>query len=85
MKLTDAFIGSHLAGVQRSNAAAQTIILRGPGGFQLSRLTTAADGRSQSHLWRFANLYDLLRFARAQGFVEIDPTAEDWQPVAVAP
>ena len=85
MKLTDAFIGSHLFGVQRGNTAAQTIILRGPGGFQLSRFTTAADGQSHSHLWRFANLYDLLHFARAQGFVEIDPLAEDWLPVAVAP
>ena len=84
MKLTDAFIGSHLAGAHRSSADAQTIILRGPGGFQLSRLT-AANGRSQSHLWRFASLSDLLLFARAQGFAEVDPTAEDWQLIAGQP
>ncbi len=81
MKLADAFIGSSLVGVQRSSATAQTIILRGPGGFQLSRLTMA-DGPRQSQLWRFSSLYDLLLFARAQGFAEVDSTAEDWQPVA---
>ena len=64
-----------------SLATAQAIILRSPGGFQLSRLTVA-DGQRQAQLWGFANLYDLLRFARAQGFVEVDPDAEDWQPVA---
>jgi hypothetical protein len=84
VKLTDAFIGSHVAGAQRGSADAQTIILRGPGGFHLSRATTDADGRSQSQLWLFASLYDLLLFARAQGFAEVDPTAEDWQPVAAA-
>lgn len=83
MQLTDAFLGSHLIGVQRSSATAQAMILRGPGGFQLSRLTMV-DGRSQAHLWRFDNLYDLLRFARAQGFAEVDPDAQDWQPVAAS-
>ena len=84
MKLADAFIGSHLIGVQRSSTTAQAIILRGPGGFQLSRLTVA-DGQRQSQLWRFTSLYDLLLFARAQGFAEVDSTAEDWQPVAASP
>lgn len=83
MKLADAFIGSHHVGVQRSSAAAQAIILRGPGGFQLSRLTVA-DGQRQAQLWRFASLYDLLLFAHAQGFAEVDPDAQDWQPVAVS-
>lgn len=84
MKLTDAFIGSHGAGAQRGSTDAQTIILRGPGGFQLSRLTTDAQGHSQTYLWTFASLYDLLLFARAQGFAEVDPQADDWQLVDAA-
>jgi hypothetical protein len=83
VKVTDAFIGTQLAGVQRSSATAQAIILRSPGGFHLSRLTTA-DGQRQAQLWRFASLYDLLLFARAKGFTEVDPDAEDWQPVAAS-
>jgi hypothetical protein len=74
VKVTDSFIGSHFAGVQRSSATtAQAIILRSPGGFQLSCLT-AADGQSQSQLWRFTSLYDLLFLACAQGSLKSIPT-----------
>ncbi len=83
VKLTDAFIGSQLVGVQRRSATAQASISRSPGGFQLSRLTVA-DRQRQSQLWRFTSLYDLLLFAHAQGFAEVDPDAQDWQPVAAS-
>jgi len=83
VKLTDAFLGSRLIGVQRSSADAQAILLRGPGGFQLSRLTVA-DGQRQAQLWTLASLYGLLLVARAQRFTEVDPDAQDWQPVAAS-
>lgn len=80
MKLTEAFISTRIAGAERGTAAAWVIIHRSKSGFHLSRYTTL-EGQRTSHLWTFPNHYDLLLFARTQGFVEVDPEAEDWQPV----
>jgi hypothetical protein len=80
VKLTEAFISTHIAGAERGTADAWVIIHRSRGGFHLSRYTTV-QGQRASHLWTFPNLYELLLFARAQGFAEVDPEAEDWQPV----
>ncbi len=80
MKLTEAFMGAHIAGAERGGADFWSIIHRSRGGFHLSRYTTT-QGQRTSQLWTFPNLYDLLLFARAQAFAEIDPEAEDWQPV----
>ena len=80
MKLTEAFIGATIAGAERGSAEAWVIIHRSRGGVHLSRYTTV-QGQRTSQLWTFPNLYELLRFAQAQGFAEVDPEAEDWQPV----
>ncbi len=80
MKLTEAFIGAHIAGAERGTAEAWVIIHRSRSGFHLSRYTTT-QGQRASQLWTFPNLYELLLFAQTQGFAEVDPHAEDWQPV----
>lgn len=80
MKLTEAFISTHIAGAERGTADAWVIIHRSRGGFHLSRYLTA-EGLRTSQLWTFPNLYELLLFAQTQGFAEVDPDAEDWQPV----
>ena len=80
MKLTEAFIRTGVAGAERGNSETWAIIHRSRGGFHLSRYSTAQGQRAAS-LWSFPNLYELLLFARAQEFSEIDPQAEDWQPV----
>ena len=80
MKLTEAFIGSGIAGAERGSAEVWVIVHRSRGGFHLSRYVTAP-GQRTSQLWTFPNLYELLRFAQTQGFAEVDPEAEDWQPV----
>lgn len=80
MKLTEAFIGPHLAGAERGTADAWVIIHRSRSGFHLSRYTRP-QGQRTSHLWTFPNLYELLLFAQTQGFAEVDADAEDWQPV----
>jgi len=84
VKLTEAFIGNRIAGAERGSAEAWVIIRRSRGGFHLSRYTTR-QGQQTSHLWTFPNLYELLRFAQSQGFTEVDPAAEDWQPVFTSP
>lgn len=80
MKLTDAFISNRIAGAERGSAGIWVIIHRSRGGFHLSRYSMT-EGQLTSHLWTFPNLYELLLFARTQGFTEIDPEADDWQPV----
>jgi hypothetical protein len=80
VKLTEAFIGTTIAGAERGNGQVWVIIHRSRGGFHLSRYTTA-EGQRTSHLWTFPNLYELLLFAGREGFAEVDPEAEDWQPV----
>jgi hypothetical protein len=85
VKLTEAFIGPHLAGAERGGAEVWVIIHRSRSGFHLSRYTTAAQGQRTSRLWTFPNLYELLLFAQTQGFAEVDPEAQDWQPVFSPP
>ena len=77
MKLSEALMSTHIAGAERGTADAWVIIHRSRGGFHLSRYITT-QGQRTSQLWTFPNLYDL---ARTQGFAEVDPEAEDWQPV----
>ena len=84
MKLTEAFISSHIAGAERGTADAWAIIHRSRGGFHLSRYTVTNEQR-RSQLWTFPNLYELLLYARREGFVEVDPKAEDWRPVFTSP
>lgn len=80
MKLSEALMSAHIAGAERGTADVWVIIHKSRGGFHLSRYTTIQEQRT-SRLWTFPNLYDLLLFAQTQGFAEIDPGAEDWQPV----
>ena len=80
MKLTEAFIGTHIAGAERGSADVWVIIHRSRGGVHLSRYTTA-QGQRTSQLWTFPNLYELLLFAQTQGFAEVNAEADDWQPV----
>lgn len=80
MKLTEAFIRTGVAGAERGSSEGWIIIHRSRGGFHLSRYSLAQVQRA-SHLWTFPSLYELLLFARAHGFTEVDPEADDWQPV----
>lgn len=80
MKLSEALMSTHIAGAERGTADAWVIIYRSRGGFHLSRYITT-QGQRTSQIWTFPNLYDLLLLARTQGFAEVDPEAEDWQPV----
>lgn len=80
MKLTEALMGNRIAGAERGSNEGWSIIHRSQGGFHLTRYTTA-QGQQVSQLWTFPNLYELLLFAQQQGFAEVDPGAEDWQPV----
>ncbi|HLW00368.1 MAG TPA: hypothetical protein VKT82_17005 [Ktedonobacterales bacterium] len=84
MKLTEAFIRTGVAGAERGNTETWAIIHRSRGGFHLSRYSMVL-GQRTSRLWTFPNLYELLLFAQTQGFAEVDPAAEDWQPVFNAP
>ena len=81
MKLTEALSGSALAGAERGAGGYWTIIYRSRGSFHLTRSVPDGEGRAQAQTWVFPNLYDLLMFARAQGFSEADPEATDWRAV----
>jgi hypothetical protein len=81
MKLTEALSGSALAGAEPGAGGYWSIIHRSRGGFHLTRYTPDGEGRSLAQSWLFPNLYDLLMFARAQGFAEVDAEATDWQAV----
>ena len=55
MKLTEAFIGSGIAGAERGSAEVWVIVHRSRGGFHLSRSLTSQEQRT-SQLWTFPNL-----------------------------
>jgi hypothetical protein len=80
VKLTEAFIGTHIAGAKRDSNEVWVIIHRTRGGFHLSRYLIT-HGQRTSQLWTFPNLYELLLFAQDHGFTEVDAEAKDWQPV----
>jgi hypothetical protein len=79
MKLTEALSGSLLAGPERGAGGCWSIIHRSRGGFHLTRYTPDDEDRPQAQTWLFPNLYDLLLFARSQGFSQVDPEATDWR------
>ncbi len=78
MKLTEVLSGGSIACAERSGAGHLVVIQRSQRGYHLSRYTPDAQGSAQPADWTFPNLYDLLIFARTQGFAEIDPEAVDW-------
>ena len=82
MTLTEALSGSRLAGAERSAGGTTVLIHRSRQGYHLTRYTPDAPGRAQAQRWVFPNLYDLLVFARAQGFAEVDAQATDWRAVS---
>jgi hypothetical protein len=79
MILTEALSGSRLAGAERSVGSITVLIHRSRQGYHLTRYTPGEAWRAQSQRWVFPNLYDLLVFARAQGFAEVDAEAADWR------
>lgn len=85
MKLTEALSGNPLAGTERGAQGCWSIIHRSRSGYHLTRYTLDGAGHSQAQTWLFPNLYDLLMFARAQGFAEVDPEATDWRAVSGSP
>lgn len=82
MKLTEALSGSPLAWAERAKGDTWILVHRSRSGYHLTRSTPDAQGRSRSQDWVFASLYDLLVFARAQGFAEVAPEASDWRAVS---
>ena len=82
MKLTKARSLSRLAGAERSAGGTAVIIHHSRQGSHLTRYTSDAPGRAQAQRWVFPNLHDLLVFARAQGFTEVDAEATDWQAIS---
>jgi hypothetical protein len=82
MTLTEALSGSRLAGAERSTGGTIVLIHRSRQGYHLTRYTPGEAGRSQSQRWVFPNPYDLLVFARAQGFAEVFAEATDWRAVS---
>lgn len=85
MKLTEALSGRGAAGARRSDGVHWALVHRSRGGYHLTRYTPDAQGLLQSAAWTFSNLYDLLVFARTQGFVEVQAEADDWQSASGAP
>ena len=85
MTLMEALSGSRLAGAERSAGGATVLIHRSRQGYHLTRYTPDAPGRSQPQRWVFSTLYDLLVFARTQGFTEVDAEATDWRTIAGFP
>ncbi len=85
MTLTEALSGSPLAWAERGSGGCWSIVHRSRQGYHLTRYTPDAQGRSRAQDWVFPNLYDLLLFARAQGFAEVDPDADDWRVVSGSP
>ena len=84
MKLTEVLSGGSIAGAERGGAGHWVVIQRSQRGYHLRRYTPDAQGSVQPADWTFPNLYDLLMFARTQGFVEIDPEAGDWRAAYAA-
>ena len=79
MKLTEAHSGGGVAIARRSDEVHWALVHRSGSGYHLTRYTPDALGQLQSAVWTFPNLYDLLVFARAQGFEEVQAEADDWQ------
>lgn len=82
MTLTEALSGSRLAGAERSAGGTTILIHRSRQGYHLTRYAPDDQGRAQAQRWVFPNLYDLLVFAREQGFAEVDAEAADWRAVS---
>ncbi len=80
MKLTEALSGVTIAGAERIVEQSQVIIHRSRAGYHLSRYTNVT-GNLHAEAWTFPNLFDLIQFAQAQGFKEIDADASDWRKV----
>ncbi len=70
-----------MAAAERGRDGYWSLIHRSRGGYHLTRYTPDEQERSRSQGWLFPNLYDLLMFARARGFAEVDPEATDWRAV----
>ena len=79
MKLTEALSGKAVAGAERSDQSNGVVIQRSRSGYHLTRYTRHGRGEACPNDWVFPNLYELLVFARAQRFGEVDPEASDWQ------
>lgn len=82
MTLTEALSGSRLAGAERSAGGSTVLIHRSRQGYHLTHYAPDESGRAQSQRWVFPTLYDLLVFARAHGFDEVDAEATDWRAVS---
>ena len=82
MTLTEALSGSRLASAERSAGGSTVLIHRSRQGYHLTRYTPDDARRAQTQRWVFPNLYDLLVFARAQEFTEVDAEATDWRAVS---
>ena len=82
MTVTEALKSSRLAGAERSIGGTTVLIHRSRQGYHLTRYPPDDAGRAQAQRWVFPNLYDLLVFARVQGFTEVDGEATDWQTVS---
>ena len=82
MTLTEALSGSRLAGAERSAGSATVLIHRSRQGYHLTRYPPDDAGCAQAQRWVFPSIYDLLVFARTQGFAEVDVEATDWQAVS---
>lgn len=85
MTLTEALSSSRLAGAERSAGGISVLIHRRSPRSHLTRYAPDKTGRSQLQRWVFPHLYDLLVFARGQGFVEVDTEASDWRAVTGSP
>ena len=82
MTLTEALSSSRMAGAERSAGGITVLIHRRSPRYHLTRYTRGEAWRSQSQRWVFPNLYDLLVFARTQGFAEVEAEATDWRAVS---
>ena len=82
MTLTEALSGSRLAGAERSAVDITVLIHCRSPRYHLTPSAPDRQGRSQAQRWVFPNLYDLLVFARSQGFAEVDTEATDWRTVS---
>ena len=82
MTLTEALSASRLASAESSAGGTTVLIHRSRQGYHLTRYTPGEAERSQSQRWVFPNRYDLLVFARANGFAEVDAEASNWRAVS---
>lgn len=82
MTLTEALSGSRLAGAERTSGGSTVLIHRSRQGYHLTRYAPDSTGHPQAQRWVFPTLYDLLVFARAQRYDEVDTEATDWLPVS---